>query len=83
MKKMHCQLSLLIARKNVELAQDGKQLSQRQLAKNLGISLTTVNKLYNGRPLTTRIDPDTVERVCAYFQCEIGDLFVLRDEDLA
>jgi putative transcriptional regulator len=80
---MYCQLSVLMAQKNVELAQIGKQLSQRQLAKDLGISLTTVNKLYNGRPLTARIDPETVEKVCDYFKCEIGDLFVLRDEAAA
>ncbi|WP_242065443.1 helix-turn-helix transcriptional regulator [Trichocoleus sp. FACHB-262] len=72
-----------MARKNVELAQIGKQLSQRQLAKDLGVSLTTVNKLYNGRPLTARIDPETVEKVCDYFKCEVGDLFVLRDEAVA
>ncbi|MBD2121316.1 helix-turn-helix transcriptional regulator [Trichocoleus sp. FACHB-262] len=83
MKRMYCQLSVLMARKNVELAQIGKQLSQRQLAKDLGVSLTTVNKLYNGRPLTARIDPETVEKVCDYFKCEVGDLFVLRDEAVA
>lgn len=77
---MHCQLSILIAKKNLELAQDGKQLSQRALARDLGISLTTVNKLYNGRPLTARIDPETVEKICAYFDCSINDLFTLKEE---
>ena len=77
---MHCQLSILIARKNLELAQEGKQLSQRALARDLGISLTTVNKLYNGRPLTSRIDPETVEKICDYFQCSIDDLFTLKED---
>ena len=70
---MHCQLAVLMAAKD-------QKLSQRKLAKELKVSLATVNKLYNGRPLTARIDPDTVEKVCDYFKCDIGELFVLRDE---
>lgn len=70
---MHCQLAVLMAAKD-------QKLSQRKLAKDLGISLATVNKFYNGRPLTARIDPETVEKFCNYFHCEIGDLFVMRDE---
>jgi putative transcriptional regulator len=80
MKRMHCQLSVLLAKKNLELAQDGGQVSQRSLAKQLGLSPTTVNKLYNGRPLTGRIDPETVEKICDYFQCGIDELFTLKEE---
>lgn len=71
---MMCQLAVLMARKD-------QKLSQRELARDLGVSVTTVNKLYNGRPLTARIDPDTVEKICDYFQCGIEDLFVLKDVD--
>lgn len=69
---MYCQLAVLMAQKN-------QRLSQRQLAKELGVSVTTVNKLYNGRPLTARIDPDTVEKICDYFGCDISDLFVMKE----
>ena len=69
---MYCQLAVLMAQKD-------QRLSQRQLAKELDISVTTVNKLYNGRPLTARIDPDTVEKICDYFDCAVGDLFVIRE----
>jgi putative transcriptional regulator len=77
---MHCQLSVLIAQKNLELAESGEQLSQRRLSRDLSLSLTTVNKLYNGRPMTARLDPDTIEKICDYFGCGIGDLFVLKAE---
>lgn len=77
---MHCQLSVLIAQRNLELAESGDQLSQRRLSRDLDLSLTTVNKLYNGRPMTARLDPETIEKVCDYFQCGINDLFVLKAE---
>jgi len=69
---LHCELAVL-------LAQHDQKLSQRQLATALGVSAKTIHKLYNGRPLTARIDPDTVEKICDYFGCGINDLFVLRN----
>ena len=69
---LHCELAVLMAQRN-------QRLSQRQLATELGLSVGTINKLYNGRPLTARIDPDTVEKICDYFGCGINDLFVLRN----
>ena len=71
---MHCLLAVLMAKKD-------PSLSQRQLAKELGVSVTTVNKLYNGRPLKARIEPETVERICDYFNCRIEELFELREEN--
>lgn len=70
---MHCKLAVLMAEKD-------PQLSQRKLAESLGISPTTVNKLYNGRPLVSVIKPDVVEKVCSFFKCGISDLFVLQEE---
>lgn len=55
------------------------RLTQRKLASELGLSHTTINKLYNGQPLTARIDPDTVEKLCNYFGCDVGDLLVMRE----
>jgi putative transcriptional regulator len=54
------------------------RLSQRQLAEELNVSHNTINKLYNGRPLTARFDPETIEKICDYFGCDIGDLFELK-----
>ena len=72
MRKVFCRLPHLMVEKD-------PRLTQRRLAEDLGISHTTVNKLYNGQPLTARIDPETVEKICDYFGCEVGDLFTLRE----
>ena len=56
------------------------KLSQRQLSRELKISLGTINKLYNGRPFNGRVDSEVVEKLCDYFQCDVADLFELRDD---
>ncbi len=75
-KRMYCELAVLMAKHN-------PPLSQVQLATTLGLSRPTVHKLYNGRPLTARIDPSTVEKICGYFGCGIDDLFVLQKQEPA
>ena len=42
-----------------------------------GLSRNTVSSLYNDK--ATRIDYDTVVRLCSLFECSIEDLFVLTD----
>lgn len=74
MKRVFCRLPNLMVEKD-------PRLTQRKLAVELGLSHTTINKLYNGQPLTARIDPYTVEKVCDYFQCDICDLFMLKEVD--
>ena len=71
---MYCELAVLMAQRD-------QRMSQRQLATALGVSAKTIHKLYNGRPLTARIDPDTVEKICSYFGCGINDLFILRNQE--
>lgn len=73
MKKVHCRLPNLMVEKD-------PRLNQRRLGQETGLSHTTINKLYNGQPLKARIDPETIERLCDYFGCQIGDLLVLKDE---
>jgi len=55
------------------------RLSQRQLSRELDISLGTINKLYNGRPFNGRVDSEVVEKLCEYFQCDISDLFEMKE----
>ena len=80
MRRIYCRLNVLMAERNLRLAKEGKHLSQRGLAEELDISPTTVNKLYNGRPMIARIDPEVVEKVCNYFGCDVGDLFEMRED---
>ena len=67
---MYCRLAVLMAQKD-------PHLSQRQVARETGLSVTTINKLYGGYP--GRIDPDTVVTICEYFKCGIADLFEIRE----
>lgn len=59
------------------MAEQDPPLSQRQLAKDTGLSTTTVNHLYKNT--FHRVDRETVVKLCNYFGCEVGDLFVMRE----
>lgn len=66
---MFCRLAVLMAEKD-------PQLSQRQLAKETGLDITTVNRLFTNN--FSRIDVSTVEALCNYFDKEVGDLLQMR-----
>lgn len=66
---MFCRLAVLMAEKD-------PQLSQRQLAKNTGLDITTINRLFTNN--FSRVDVSTVETLCNYFGKNIGDLFDMR-----
>lgn len=70
MKKMYCKLAVLMAEKDVKL-------TQQKLAKDTGLGSSTVNRLFNNT--FDRVDRGTVETLCKYFECEVGQLFVLRE----
>jgi putative transcriptional regulator len=69
MKKMFCRLAVLMAEKD-------PQLSQRQLAKDTGLDITTVNRLFTNN--FSRIDVSTVEALCNYFDKDVGNLLEMR-----
>src|SRR6266700_4130945 len=61
-----CRLRLLLARANVERAQQGKpSLSLRRLAGESGVSLSALAALNTGR--SQRIDYTTADRLLSYF----------------
>jgi len=75
-----CRLSSLIDARNLSLSESGqigKRLTQRRLAEETKIAATTLNRLYNNT--FDRIDVRTVQTLCDYFECEIGELFVLKE----
>jgi DNA-binding Xre family transcriptional regulator len=39
-----------------------------------GLSRKTISNLYNDK--ATRVDFETIEKLCALFECEIGELLV-------
>jgi putative transcriptional regulator len=71
MKVMYCRLAVLMAEKN-------PKLTQRGLAREIGLGVSTVQRLYNND--FARVDKATIESLCDYFGCGIGDLFVLREK---
>ena len=70
MKKMFCRLAVLMAEKDA-------RLSQRQLSRDTSLSPTTINKLFTNQ--FTRVDVNTIEVLCCYFQKDISELFELRE----
>ncbi len=67
---MKCRLRVLMAE---------REITQVQLREALGLGSHTISKLYNNR--FDRVDRETVEKLCDYFQVDVGELFVLRDEE--
>ncbi len=51
---------------------ENKGISQNQMSKDTGISVTTLRNLNHGR--TTRISFDVLEKMCQYLDCNVGDI---------
>lgn len=54
---------------------DQKGVSQNQLAKDTGISTSTLRNLNHNR--TSRISFDILEKICNYLGCEVGDILCI------
>ncbi|NEP00893.1 MAG: helix-turn-helix transcriptional regulator [Symploca sp. SIO2E9] len=68
--KLFCRLAVLMKEKD-------PGLTQIRLAEHTGIAPSTIGRLHNNR--FTRVDKATIERLCKYFQCNLEDLFDLRE----
>jgi len=60
-----CKLPILLAERKMRVA---------DLIRGTGINKTTLHKLYNGE--LTRIDLETIDRICSYLNIQVGDLLV-------
>jgi putative transcriptional regulator len=69
---MYCRLAVLMMEKDT-------RLSQRELSRATGVSKDAIGRLHNND--FNRVDTDTVNTLCNYFNCEIGDLFVMKEVD--
>jgi putative transcriptional regulator len=70
-------LKILIAEKEFR---EGRKLTYRVIAKETGISTTTLTKYIkqgNG------IDPGTLEKLCEYLPCQPGDLLIYAEDQPA
>ena len=57
-------LPLLLAEKRLKVA---------DAVRETGISKTTLHKIYNDQ--STRIDFDTIDKLCEYLDVKVGDIF--------
>ena len=52
---------------------EDRELTQMKVAAETGLSPTIIGHLFNNQ--FKRIDCGTAEKLCAYFKCQLGDLF--------
>lgn len=50
-------------------------LTFRRLAELVDLSPDTLNRIANQK--VTRIDHETIEKLCRFFNCDLGDIMVL------
>lgn len=60
------------------MAERDPRMSQRELAEQSGVSAMAVNRLYNND--FKRVDTETLEKLCAYLECDLSELLVLRED---
>ncbi|HDX5996693.1 helix-turn-helix transcriptional regulator [Acinetobacter gerneri] len=65
-----CNLPVLLAERRMKVA---------DVARETGMSKTTLHKLYNGQ--STRIDFETIEKLCLLLNVGVGDLLKLQAEE--
>ena len=58
-----CNLSLLMGIKKVNI---------QTVHEQTGLTRNTISNLYNEK--TTRIDYETIDKICEYFDCQVGEL---------
>lgn len=56
---------------NVRRAEE--KLTQKELSSILDIRLQTISDMENGKSRSLSVD--TIEKLCDYFNCDIGDLW--------
>jgi len=67
--QVRCRLSTLMGREKYQI---------QDVHEKTGLSRMTISKLYNEK--STRIDFDTILKLCQLFNCEVGELLYLDEE---
>ena len=63
-RMIRCHLSTLMGRDKLRIT---------DVARRTGLNRSTLTALY--RETATRVDLQTIEKLCALFRCEVGELF--------
>ncbi len=56
-----------------------RRLKVADAVRATGVSKTTLHKIYNDQ--SSRIDFDTIDKLCEYLEVEVGDIFQYVKED--
>lgn len=77
---MKSNLSVLMDQHNLRVSQEGQgsRVTVSSLASELGTAYTTIQRMYNDT--SKRFDREVVEKICRFFDCGIGDLFVMVED---
>jgi putative transcriptional regulator len=73
-KKLRSNLLVLVAEKS---QRDGKRITLRSVARDTQVSTYTIYALANNE--LNEYPKEVLETLCNYFECQIGDLLVMRD----
>ncbi|MBC7005184.1 helix-turn-helix transcriptional regulator [Photobacterium sp. BZF1] len=65
-----CHLSTIMGAKRLKIA---------DIVRDAGINRNTVTRLYH--ETNNRIDFDTLEKLCRYLDCQVGDLLEMIDDE--
>lgn len=63
---------------NLSTLMGQKRYMIKDVHEKTGLSRNTISNLYNDK--ATRIDFDTIDRLCKLFDCKINDLLVRNDK---
>lgn len=70
----------MVVRNRLRILMAERKLNIQDVSDATGITRKTISKMYH--ELSTQVRFDVLEKLCLYFDCEIGDLLYLeKDED--
>lgn len=73
---IRCQLIQLLSQRE---AQEKRRISYREVANTTGLEPSTISRM--ARDKVTRFDAETLSALCAYFECELGELLVYEKDE--
>ena len=68
-------------RSNLSTLMGSKRYSIQYVHEKTGLSRGTISSLYNDR--ASRIDFETITKLCKLFSCDIGTLLIFDNQDLS
>ena len=66
---------------NIDVMLAKRKMSVTELSERVGISMTNISLLKNGRVKGLRFE--TLDKICRILKCQPGDLLEWRDDDAA